>query len=97
MSGGSRSVRPGRADIRFVEVFVDAPLHVCERRDVKGLYARARAGGLDGFTGVSAPYETPEDAHVVVRTDECTPEQGVTQIVAALRRHSLLPACAGQI
>jgi bifunctional enzyme CysN/CysC len=49
------------AGLRFVEVFVDTPLDECERRDPKGLYARARAGGITGFTGVDAPYEAPAD------------------------------------
>src|SRR5688572_11993821 len=77
---------------RFLELFVDAPLDVCERRDVKGLYARARSGAVRELTGVSSPYESPDAADVVVRTAECTPEQGVVQIVGALRRRRLLPA-----
>lgn len=59
----------------FIEVFVDTPLEVCEARDVKGLYAKARAGEIPEFTGVSAPYEPPVDPEVVVDTsrplDEC--------------------------
>ena len=76
----------------FLEVFVDAPLHVCEHRDAKGLYARARAGTLAGFTGVSAPYEPPEHPQLVIKTDACTPDEGVVQILDALRRHRMLPA-----
>jgi bifunctional enzyme CysN/CysC len=52
------------AGLRFVEVFVDTPLDVCEHRDPKGLYARARAGELTGFTGVDDPYEAPEAPEV---------------------------------
>ncbi len=54
------------ADLRFVEVFVDTPLAMCEERDPKGLYARARAGSLDGMTGVDDPYEAPTSPEVVI-------------------------------
>ena len=54
----------------FVEVFVDAPLAVCEERDPKKLYEKARAGEIRDFTGIDAPYEAPEDAEIVVRTDQ---------------------------
>jgi adenylylsulfate kinase-like enzyme len=67
-----------------VEVFVDAPLAVCETRDPKGLYQKARAGELKGFTGVDAPYEPPEDPEIVVRTHEQTAEQSVDQILAGI-------------
>jgi adenylylsulfate kinase len=61
---------------RFIEAYLDAPLEVCERRDPKGLYRRARAGALGEFTGVSAPYEPPEAPAIVLDTagsgvDEC--------------------------
>jgi adenylyl-sulfate kinase len=59
-----------RRGLAFVEVWVSTPLEECERRDVKGLYARARAGDLPDFTGVGAPYEAPEAAEVVVGGDE---------------------------
>jgi bifunctional enzyme CysN/CysC len=68
----------------FVEIFVDAPLEVCEERDPKGLYQKARAGKLKGFTGIDAPYETPHDPEIVVRTDEQGAAECVDQILAAL-------------
>jgi sulfate adenylyltransferase len=52
----------------FVEVFVDTPVSVCENRDVKGLYAKARAGEIQGFTGVDDPYEAPLNPEIVVQT-----------------------------
>ena len=73
-----------QASAEFVEVFVDAPLAICEQRDPKGLYQKARAGQLKGFTGIDAPYEAPEDAEIVVRTDEQTPAQSVDQIMVEL-------------
>jgi adenylylsulfate kinase-like enzyme len=53
----------------FIEVFVDCPLEVCEQRDVKGLYKKARAGELKQFTGISSPYERPLNADLTIRTD----------------------------
>jgi bifunctional enzyme CysN/CysC len=73
-----------QASAEFVEVFVDAPLAICEQRDPKGLYQKARAGQLKGFTGIDAPYEAPEDAEIVVRTDEQSPAQSVDQILLEL-------------
>jgi len=72
------------AGIPFIEVFVDAALAVCEARDVKGLYRKARAGEIAEFTGVSAPYDAPVDAEVVIRTAECSPEAGVARLVEAV-------------
>ena len=69
----------------FIEVFVDAPLAVCEQRDVKGLYKRARAGEIKEFTGISAPYEAPSDPELVVATDRQTLPESVAQIVEFLR------------
>jgi len=66
---------------RFIEVFVNAPVEVCEKRDVKGLYAKARAGQLKEFTGVSAPYEAPEQAEIELHTDEVTADQAVAAII----------------
>jgi adenylylsulfate kinase len=68
----------------FVEVYVNAPLGVCEQRDVKGLYARARAGQLPGFTGIDDPYEEPENPEVECRTDLETPDQSVDKILRHL-------------
>jgi bifunctional enzyme CysN/CysC len=73
-----------QAGAEFVEVFVDAPLAVCEQRDPKGLYQKARAGELKGFTGIDAPYEPPEDPEIVVRTDEQTPGECVAQVLTEL-------------
>ena len=65
-----------RAEIgTFVEVFVNCPLEVCEQRDVKGLYAKARSGEIQQFTGISDPYEPPENPEVHLHTDRENPEQ----------------------
>ena len=55
---------------RFIEVYVDCPVAVCEQRDVKGLYKKARAGEIKNFTGISSPYEPPQNADVVVKSSE---------------------------
>lgn len=68
----------------FVEVFVDAPLAVCRRRDVKGLYARARAGTLTGLTGLDDPYERPVDPEVHLRTDRQSIEDSLALLLVAL-------------
>lgn len=76
----------------FVLVHADAPLEVCERRDRKGLYAKARAGLVSGFTGISDPYEPPRDAEVVLRTAEVTPEEAAQQVLLHLEREGYLRA-----
>jgi bifunctional enzyme CysN/CysC len=73
-----------QAGAEFVEVFVNAPLAVCEQRDPKGLYRKARAGKLKGFTGIDAPYEPPEDPEIVVHTHEQKAEESVDQILEKL-------------
>src|ERR671937_578653 len=60
---------------RFIEVYAKAPLEVCEQRDVKGLYAKARAGEIKEFTGISDPYEPPENPELVVETAKQSPEE----------------------
>ena len=77
-----------RDDVQFIEVFVDTPLIECERRDPKGLYARARAGELQGLTGVDDPYEPPEDPDL--RLPPIDAAQGVQCVLSELRRRGLL-------
>ncbi|WP_029892361.1 adenylyl-sulfate kinase [Nocardia brasiliensis] len=74
------------AGIPFVEVFVDTPLQVCEARDPKGMYAKARAGEISGFTGIDDPYEAPTDAELVLRPDHGDPAAMAATILARLAR-----------
>lgn len=74
----------------FVEVHMSTPVGECERRDVKGLYAKARKGIIKNFTGVNDPYEVPEHPEVRVDTTGITPEQSVTQVIAYLKRRGYL-------
>jgi adenylyl-sulfate kinase len=76
----------------FIEVFVHAPLEVCAQRDVKGLYAKAMAGEIPNFTGVSDPYEEPESAEIVIPTHVETPEESACRIIAYLEEHRLIPS-----
>src|SRR6185369_2767759 len=76
----------------FVLVHVATPLEVCEARDRKGLYARARAGLLPGFTGVSDPYEQPTDAELTLDTSVLEVDAGVEAVLALLRSRDLLRA-----
>lgn len=68
----------------YIEVFVNTPLDVCEQRDVKGLYKRARAGEIKNFTGISAPFEIPENPTVEIKTVEVNPEEAVNRILKVL-------------
>ena len=76
----------------FVEVFVKASVEECARRDTKGLYAKAFAGEIKGFTGVDDPYEEPEDAEVVVDTELQTPEESAAVIIEQLETLGLIPS-----
>lgn len=65
----------------FVEVFIDTPIEICEQRDVKGLYKKARAGEIKDFTGINAPFEAPENAAIDVKTANKTVEESVNTIL----------------
>ncbi len=89
--------RATRNDVRntvgsenFVEIFVDTPLEVCEERDVKGMYAKARRGEIKGFTGIDDPYEPPRNPEVVLDTVNATPEENAHKIIAYLEERGFL-------
>jgi adenylylsulfate kinase len=71
-------------DENYIEVFVDAPLEVCEQRDVKGLYRKARAGEVRNFTGISSPYEKPEQPDVVIATDKISVEEAIEVLMGVI-------------
>ena len=84
-----------RADIgRFVEVYVTTPLNVCEERDVKGLYKKAREGKIKEMTGIDDPYEAPEHPEIIVETVVQSPEQSAEFILRALEKGGWLPKAA---
>jgi len=74
----------------FILVHVATPIEVCEERDRKGLYAKARAGILKEFTGISDPYETPTDAEVTINTGELSAEEAAQEIVLHLEREGFV-------
>jgi adenylyl-sulfate kinase len=76
----------------FVEVYVATSLEECARRDVNGLYKKAFAGEIKGFTGVDDPYEPPESPEVVVETEGKTPEESAAVVIASLEELGLVPA-----
>lgn len=76
----------------FVEVYCCCPVEVCEERDVKGLYKKARAGEIDNFTGISAPYEAPENADLVIDTDKESLEECVEKVIRFLIANEVVQA-----
>jgi adenylylsulfate kinase len=78
-------------DGRFIEAYVKASVEVCEQRDTKGLYAKARSGEIKEFTGVSDPYEPPENPELVLDTEHESPEQSAQKIIAYLEERELIP------
>ena len=73
----------------FIEIFCDCPLEICEQRDIKGLYQRARKGEIADFTGISSPYETPQNADLVLQTDKQNIAQCVAQVIALLESRGI--------
>ncbi|GAB4307197.1 MAG: bifunctional sulfate adenylyltransferase/adenylylsulfate kinase [Phototrophicales bacterium] len=83
-------VRAMFSEGQFIEVFVDTPLEVCEARDTKGMYAKARRGEIKNFTGIDDPYEVPENPEIVLTTVDCTPEENAHKVIAYLREHGFI-------
>ena len=73
-------------DVNFVEIFVDTSVEECERRDTKGLYAKARKGLIKDFTGVNAPYEAPENPNILINTEEFSVEAAVIKILEYIEK-----------
>lgn len=77
---------------KYFEVFVDTPLEICEQRDVKGLYSKARRGELKEFTGIDSPYEKPENPDMHIRTAETSIPDAVSQLINAIKSNIALAA-----
>lgn len=86
-----RELRAGFLAGDFIEVFIDAPLSVCEARDVKGLYRKARAGEITQFTGIDSSYDRPTAAELHIRTDQISVTEAVAMIIHYLNNHGYLP------
>ncbi|MDR1833137.1 MAG: adenylyl-sulfate kinase [Propionibacteriaceae bacterium] len=89
-SGRAKARELAAARGEFILVWVSTPLEVCEARDVKGLYAKARAGLIPDFTGISSPYEPPTDADLEIDTSKTSVSAGVGAIIAELEKRGLL-------
>lgn len=74
----------------FIEVYCDAPLEVCEKRDIKGLYQKARRGQIPEFTGISSPYEAPDNPEIIVSTGRDSLDQCAERVLGYLRRHQII-------
>ena len=78
-------------DADFLEIYINAPMATCESRDVKGLYKKARAGEIQGFTGVNQAYEEPENPALELRTDVLSVDEAVDILFTFLKKHIILP------
>lgn len=87
-----RQVRELVQEGEFIEVFVDTPLEVCESRDPKGLYKKARNGEIPNFTGISSPYEAPIDAEIVIKNDGIAVEEAASVVIEYLKEKGYLNA-----
>ncbi|MBU6950610.1 adenylyl-sulfate kinase [Hahella sp. HN01] len=83
-------VRTLFADGEFTEVFVNTPLHICEQRDPKGLYQKARKGDIKNFTGIDSPYEPPEHPNIVVDTSKESTEESIAKIISYLEERKFI-------
>lgn len=79
------------ADLKYFEVFVDTPLTVCESRDVKGLYKKAREGAIQGFTGVTQAYEKPEQPDIIVKTEDLSVKESTNKVIELLCSENIIP------
>ena len=75
----------------FIEVYVNCPLEVCETRDVKGLYKKARAGTIANFTGISAPYEEPNNPEITIETQDRSINECVEELIESLEQRGVIP------
>ena len=82
------------AGLFFMEIFIDAPVEICEQRDPKGLYKKARRGEIKGFTGIDDPYEPPENPELVIKSGELTPQEGAMKLLGYLveKGYLMLPS-----
>ena len=77
-------------ETEFIEIHIECPLELCEKRDVKGLYKKARAGEIKQFTGIDSPYEKPHNPEIVIDTSKLTIDESVAEIISYLNKHSYI-------
>jgi adenylylsulfate kinase len=79
-------------DAEFIEIYVNTPLEICEQRDPKGLYKKARAGEIKQFTGIDSPYEAPEKPEINLLTANRSVEECAQEVINWLQEHNYIPA-----
>ena len=89
-SEGRKTAREIINDNRFIETYIKCKLEVCESRDVKGMYKKARLGEIINFTGVNGEYETPSNPDLVIDTEKCSPDEDVVKIIQYLKSRELI-------
>jgi len=87
MRDNARSILTKYCDAKFIEVYMDTPLHICEQRDPKGLYKKARAGEIKNFTGIDSPYEIPTHPEIKINSRTTLGEMTVDRAVALIYNH----------
>lgn len=85
-----RKIRSLFPEDRFLEIYVKCPIDVCATRDQKGIYEKARQGLIDEFTGISSPYEEPENPDLIIRSDQVDPETAADRIIALMKSLSII-------
>ena len=83
-----------KAELSFFEIYVNTPLEECEKRDVKGLYKKARAGKIKGFTGIDQPYEAPDNPDLSLKTVNRTIGETVLEVIELLEKNGIIPRAA---
>ena len=84
-------------DGNFIEIYCDAPIEICEARDVKGIYKKARAGLIPEFTGISSPYEVPKNPELTLKTGGIELETCVQQVIGEMMRHGVVRWKMGEV
>jgi len=87
---GREQVRNMMSPGDFFEIYCQCPLSVCEARDIKGFYKRARAGEIKGYTGIDAPYEEPENPELLIRTGEQSIQESVDTVIKFLKKQGIV-------
>jgi len=91
-SEGRKAAREIVNDSEFIETYIKCKLEVCESRDVKGMYKRARSGEIVNFTGVNGEYETPSNPDLIIDTEKCSLDEEVIKIIQYLKSRELIPS-----
>ncbi|HJO63408.1 MAG TPA: adenylyl-sulfate kinase, partial [Desulfobacterales bacterium] len=87
---GREQIRSLVSDNQFLEIYVKCPIDICENRDQKGIYAKAKSGIIKEFTGISAPYEPPGNPNIVIRSDELSSVDAAKQVMSLMEQKEII-------